>query len=80
MWCGSCRAPAYRRERGEALEGVRILAHVMPGEDAAVGHRIVRNERIQVEVGQAGAVAVPLVRDAAREVLVERNMRRTWNG
>src|SRR5262249_30183289 len=38
-------------------------------EDAAIGHRIVRNEGVEVEVRQTGAVAVPLIGNTAREIL-----------
>src|SRR5262249_2706327 len=56
-------------ERRDTVEGIRILAYVVPGKDATVGHRVVRNERVEIEMREAGTVAVPLIGDAAGEIL-----------
>src|SRR5262249_1432455 len=56
-------------ERGNALERVGIFADIVPGEDSAVGNGVVRNEAVEVKVGQTRSVAIPLIRDPAGEVL-----------
>ena len=55
----------------QGLEGVGVLAPVVPGEDAAVRHHRAREAVAHEPVHEVDAVAHPLVGDAAREVLVE---------
>src|SRR5262249_1947426 len=57
------------RKGRHALKRVGILAYIMPGEDPAVGDGVIRDERVQIEMRQPGAVAVPLVGDASGEIL-----------
>ena len=59
------------RDIQQRLERVRILAAVMPGEDAAMRHHRARKVVVHEVVDQVDSVAHPLVGDAAREVLVQ---------
>src|SRR5689334_13524085 len=53
------------------MEGIGILAAVMPGENAAIGHDRLRKALVHEVVTEVNAMAHPLVRDAAGEFLVE---------
>ena len=55
----------------QRLEGVRILAPVFPGEDAAVSDHRPGERVIQKVVDQVDTVAHPLIGDAAGEIFVE---------
>ena len=50
--------------RRDRLKCVRVLADIVPGEDAAVRDGVVRDERVQIKVRKPGAMAVPLIGDA----------------
>src|SRR5258708_39817025 len=53
------------------MEGIGILAAVMPSENAAIGHDRLRKALVHEVVAKSNAMAHPLVRDAAGKFLVE---------